>query len=52
MLLPRLKPPVELVPRVVSTQSDGRAWVSFAGLPSMRMSSNQPLKRCVPFGLS
>jgi hypothetical protein len=52
MLLPRLNAPLEFVPRVVSTQSDGRAFVSLAGFPSMRMSSNQPLNRCVPSGLS
>jgi hypothetical protein len=52
MLLPRENEPVELVPRVVSTHSEGRACATGCGAPSMRMSSTQPLKRCGPSGLS
>jgi hypothetical protein len=52
MLLPRLKLPLEFVPRVVSTQSDG--WLRFCcgGAPAIRMSSTQPPNEPGPLGLS
>ena len=51
-VLPRLNAPLEFVPRVVSTQSDGRAFVSLAGFPSMRMSSNWKPNRSVTSGFN
>jgi hypothetical protein len=52
MLLPREKLPLELVPRVVTTQSEGwvRVGCGFAG--PMSMSSIQPPKSAGPSGLS
>ena len=53
MLLPREKLPLEFVPRVVTTQSDGCAAAAWAGLRrSIWMSSIQPPKSAGPSGLS
>jgi hypothetical protein len=52
MLLPREKPPEALVPRVVSTWSDGCVEVFRAGWAVIVMSSNQPLNSAGPAGLS
>ncbi len=55
-LLPREKSPLELVPRVVTTWSDGRsAAASSPAAPDpavMAMSSIQPLKSAGPVSLS
>ena len=52
MLLPRENELVEFVPRVVTTQSDGRERCLTAGLPSIFTSSTQPPKSVGPSGLS
>ena len=52
MLLPREKLLVEWVPRLVTTQSEGRERSRRAGAASMRMSSNQPPNAVGPSGLS
>src|SRR5688500_10176300 len=52
MLFPLEKLLLEFVPRVVTTQSDGRDGRSPAGLPSSSMSSTQPAKSAGPSGLS
>ena len=52
MLLPREKPPLEFVPRVVITRSDGRAFAGAGPAGPRSMSSIQPPKSCVPRALS
>jgi hypothetical protein len=52
MLLPREKLPLEFVPRVVTTQSEGRERLLRSGLALMTMSSTQPPKVVGPSGLS
>lgn len=52
MLLPREKPPLELVPRVVTTQSEGWLRRGARSAGPMSMSSIQPPKSAGPSGLS
>ena len=52
MLLPRENALVELVPRFVTTQSDGRERCFCGGLSSILTSSIQPPNSVGPSGLS